>query len=90
LDQPASTQAQQGGHHHASTNQNAKAHRVFCEVILPLADDHVYPTLPKRTSFVFTEEDILASTLSRIDKKCPHLYRDRERFMRAVESIVYG
>lgn len=71
--------------YHAS---HGKPHRLFCELVMPLARNmHL---LPEKTAFVFTEEDILASALARIDKKCPHLYRDREKFMCAVETIVYG
>lgn len=87
--QPSSTtQRQQQQQQQAyPPTPSGKAHRMFCEVVLPLADS---PNLPSRTSFVFTEEDILANTLARIDRKCPHLYRDRDRFMRVVEEVVYG
>lgn len=71
------------------TTMHGKPHRLFCELIMPLAHDTVYPRLPAMTSFVYTEEEILASVLSRIDKKCPQLYKDKDKFMRTVERIVY-
>ena len=71
--------------YHAS---HGKPHRLFCELVMPLARNP--SLLPEKTAFVFTEEDILASALARIDKKCPHLYRDKDMFMGAVEAIVYG
>ncbi len=71
-------------------HSTSRAHRLFCDLILPLADDDVYPHLPDKTAFIFTEEDILSSTLLRIDKKCPQLFKERERFMKTVEMIVFG
>ena len=67
---------------------HGKPHRLFCELVMPLA--RASHPLPEKTAFVFTEEDILASALARIDKKCPHLYQDKGKFMSAVEAIVYG
>jgi hypothetical protein len=72
--------------HHTTS----RAHKLFCDLILPLADDDVYPHLPEKTAFIFTEEDILSSTLQRIDKKCPQLFKDREKFLKTVEQIVFG
>jgi hypothetical protein len=72
------------------TTMHGKPHRLFCELIMPLVHDSVYHRLPSKTSFVYTEEDILASMLSRIDKKCPQLYKDKFKFMQTVEKIVYG
>lgn len=71
-------------------SSNNKAHKLFCELIMPIVVDSVYSHLPERTSFIFTEEDILASTLSRINKKCPQLYSDKQKFMQTVETIVFG
>lgn len=68
-----------------------RSHNLFCDMILiPLvADDEVFYSLPAKTTFIFSEEDILAAVLSSIHRKCPELYKDRDKFMRAVENIVY-
>ncbi len=71
-------------------HSTSRAHRLFCDLILPLSDDDVLPHLPDKTIFIFTEEDILSSTLLRIDKKCPQLFKDRDKFMKTVEMIVFG
>ena len=73
-----------------STSSNNKPHRLFCELIMPLTEEPVYSHLPDRTTFMFTEEDILTSILSRIDKKCPQLYNDRSKFLQTVDAIVFG
>lgn len=49
----------------SSSSSSSRAHRLFCETILPLANEDVYDLLPAKTSFIFTEEDILAGVLSR-------------------------
>lgn len=83
---PGTPTLQQNSKYHTTS----RAHRLFCDLILPLAEDDVYPNLPEKTAFIFTEEDILSSTLTRIDKKCPQLFKDREKFLRTVEQIVFG
>ena len=37
-------------------NSGNRSHNLFCELILPMAHDDVYYTLPAKTTFVFTEE----------------------------------
>lgn len=73
-----------------SMSGNSKPHRLFCELIMPLAEEPVYSHLPERTAFIFTEEDILTSILSRIDKKCPQLYNNKAKFLQTVDAIVFG
>jgi hypothetical protein len=69
---------------------HTKAHRIFEDTILPLARDPTYASLPAKTSFVFTEEDILTNILAKVDQKCPQLHRDPELFLATVRSIVFG
>ena len=71
-------------------SNSGKSHRVYCDLIIPLASDASYALLPKTTMFVFTEEHILSSTLSRISKKCPQLCSSRRKFLDTVDTIVFG
>ena len=84
---PSSLDVKVGKQQSSTTN---RAHKLFCDFIMPLSDDDVYSQLPEKTIFIFTEEDILTSTLMRIDQKCPQLFTDRAKFMATVESIVFG
>jgi hypothetical protein len=45
--------------------------------------------LPEKTHFLFREEDILEQMMERVKENCPELVQNKERFMRAVESIVF-
>lgn len=71
------------------TNIHCKSYRLFCEQILPLVAGQQAHTLPELTTFVFNEEEILASILSGVHHKCPELYKDKYAFLKAVEDIVY-
>lgn len=79
-------------HHQFLPTMNGKPHRVFCEQVMSLvhAAGGDMSALPSKTTFLFTEEDILANTLLRINFKCPQLVKDKKAFLKTVENIVYG
>lgn len=70
-------------------NIHCKSYKLFCEEIMPMVTTGANP-LPELTTFVFNEEEILASILAGVQHKCPELYKNRETFMKTVEGIVYS
>lgn len=82
-----------------STNQNFffvgnstfhKQNRLFEELILSLADPGIFEKLPCKTTFIYTEEDILQNTLLHIHEKCPEMVKNRNKFLSVVDKIVFG
>lgn len=72
------------------TGTHVKPHHIFYHTILPKGREPLFSSLPETTSFIFTEEEIMQSTLGGIAAKCPLLHGDRGAFLREVERIVYG
>lgn len=67
-----------------------KQSKLFEELILALADPGRFELLPKKTTFIFTEEDILQNTLLHIREKCPEMVKNRAKFLAVVDKIVFG
>ena len=53
-------------------------------------EDEACLLLPERTSFMFTEEDVLEQMLDRVRDNCPELIKNRRVFLQAVERIVFS
>lgn len=67
-----------------------KQSKMFEELILALTEPGRFEKLPGKTTFIFTEEDILQNTLLHIREKCPEMVKNRARFLSVVDKIVFG
>jgi leucyl aminopeptidase (aminopeptidase T) len=68
----------------------ARQHKLFEDFILALCESGKWDTLPKKTTFILGEEEILEQMLENVIENCPELVKNRKRFMQAVERIVFG
>lgn len=76
---------------HSSSNTFLRQHRLFEELVLSLfADPGKWDMLPKKTHFIFHEEDILEQMLEKVVENCPLLIRDRKRFLEVVDKVVFS
>jgi hypothetical protein len=67
-----------------------KQHKLFEDYILSLCDQAKNGMLPEKTTFILSEEDILEQMLEKVMENCPQMVRNKERFMKAVDRIVFA